>query len=130
LRIQGLSVVFYFFKESGAINMSDSSPYVLTQRLERAVTIVLTGIDLFNLKTPATRVTQSLKKRLIEARLDVRDYELSETREEQLTAANKGKRSLEKVRKDILVASEYDIFNPVDVAQITAQLEIISEQLV
>jgi hypothetical protein len=92
--------------------------------------IVLTGIDLFNLETPALRVTHSLKKRLIEARLDVRDYELSETREEQLRGASRGKRRLEEVRKDILAASEYDIFSPVDVAQITAQLEIISEQLV
>lgn len=110
--------------------MSDSSPYLLTQNLERAVSIALTSIDPFNLEATAVRVTQSLKKRLIEARLDVRDYELSETREEQLKEARKGKRRLEEVRKDILAASEYGIFGPVDVAQITAQLEIISERLV
>lgn len=110
--------------------MPNSSPYLLAQRLERTITSVLSGVDLFSLETPVARVIHSLKKRLIEARLDVRDYELSESREEQLKDAISGKRKLEEVRKDILSASEYNIFNPVDVAQITAQLELISEQLV
>lgn len=91
---------------------------------------VLTRIDLFDIEAPAVRITQSLKKRLIEARLDIRDYELSETREEQLNDASSGKRKLEELRKDILAASEYNIFSPVDVAQLTAQLELIVERLV
>lgn len=110
--------------------MPYSSPYLLTQSLERSVMGVLTRIDLYNLEAPAARVTHSLKKRLIEARLDIRGYELSETREEQLKGASGGRRKLEEIRKDILAASEYNIFNPVDVAQISAQLELISERLV
>ena len=126
-----LKLSFFISKQLSTINnMPHSSPYLLSQSLERAIMSILAGIDLFELDTQATRLTHSLKKRLIEARLDARDYELSETREEQLKDARDGRRKLEEVRKDILAASEYNIFSPVDVAQLTAQVELISEQLV
>lgn len=66
---------------------------------------------------------------MVEARLDVRDYELSETRKEQLKNAAAAKKRLEKVRKDILAASEYNIFSAVDVAQFTGDIDHINERL-
>jgi hypothetical protein len=70
-----------------------------------------------------------LKNDLIDARLDIRDYELSETREDQLRRARDANKRLERIRKSILAASEYNVFNAVDVAQLTAQLEQIIENL-
>ncbi|MBC7581610.1 hypothetical protein H7097_01945 [Aeromicrobium sp.] len=70
-----------------------------------------------------------LKNNLIDARLDIRDYEFSETRAEQQGHVKQVYESLEKVRGDILTASEYNVFNAVDVAQFTAQLEQIIEQV-
>ena len=75
------------------------------------------------------RVVASLKSELTDARLDIRDYELSETREEQLGKVRDAKRRLELIRKGILAASEYNIFTAIDVAQLTAQLEQISENV-
>ncbi len=100
------------------------------QSLERAVMSILTKLDLYELDSSALRTTHNLKKRLIEVRLDVRDYELSETREEQERNATNGQRKLEEVRQAILASSEHNIFNPVDVAQLTAQVELISELLI
>lgn len=66
---------------------------------------------------------------MAEARLDVRDYELSETRDEQLKNAATAQKRLVKVRKDILAASEYNIFSAVDVAQFTGDIDHINERL-
>jgi hypothetical protein len=110
--------------------MSYRSPYELAKKLETAVTSVLTGVDVYDLDSQATAIIVSLKRRLTEARLQARDYEMSDTREEQLTCAFSAKRKLEEVRKDIVTVSQYDVFSPVDVAQFSAQTELISDQLV
>jgi propanediol dehydratase small subunit len=109
--------------------MSSASPYILIKSLEGIVTSVLSTVDIYDLDAQAVKTVTSLQKQIIETRLDVRDYELSETREEQLKYAKSSKHQLEMVRKNILAASEYNIFGPVDVAQLTAQLELITEKL-
>jgi hypothetical protein len=109
--------------------MSNASPYTLIKSLEGAITSALSVVDIYDLDARVAKIIISLQKQIIETRLDVRDYELSETREEQLKYAKISKRQLEVVRKDILTASEYNIFGPVDVAHLTAQLELVTEKL-
>jgi len=109
--------------------MSNVSPYILIKSLEGAITSALSGVDVYSLDARVARIVTALQKQIIETRLNVRDYELSETREEQLKYAKNSKRQLEAVRKDILMASEYNIFGPVDVAHLTAQLELVAEKL-
>lgn len=98
--------------------------------LEAAVGAVLSSLDVFSLPAAERRVVTLLQRELVDARLDIRDYELSETREEQLRKAAESRKRLDKIRKNILAASEFNVFGAVDVAQLTASLEQISENIV
>lgn len=75
------------------------------------------------------KIVAAIKRELVDCRLDIRDYELSETRAEQLNNAKNAQKRLDDLRKYILSASEYDIFGAVDVAQLTAQLDQIAEYI-
>lgn len=74
-------------------------------------------------------MVSSLKREMADARLDARDYELSETRAEQLENAAHAKKRIEDIRKAVLTASEKNLFSAIDVAHITAQLEQASSFL-
>jgi hypothetical protein len=108
----------------------EQSPFILVKRLETQVRATLVALDLYNLPADERKVVKSLRSLLADSRLDTRDYELSETRDEQLRYAKQAKERLDVVRKHILLASEYNIFGAVDVAQLTAQIETIGERLI
>ncbi len=78
---------------------------------------------------PEQKAVARLSNDLTDARLDIRDYEMSDTRAEQLRHSKQAVARLEKVRKAILALSEYNVFTAVDVAQLSAQLEQISENV-
>jgi hypothetical protein len=105
------------------------SPFLLIKALEVQLNGVLSALDVYELPASERKIVKTLKNDLVDVRLDIRDYELSETRAEQLAKARDSRRRLEKVRKGILTASEYNVFNAVDVAQFTAQLEQIMDNI-
>jgi hypothetical protein len=105
------------------------SPFVLTTQLASELKGRLSAIDVYQLPAPERKIVTDLQHNLADARLDTRDYELSETRDEQLDNAKVAKKRLTKVRKDILAASEYNIFSSIDVAQLTATIDHITERL-
>jgi len=107
----------------------DTSPFLLIKSLETQLSRVLSAIDVFDLPMAEQKLIIGLKTELTDARLDIRDYELSETRNAQLGKARDAKKRLEKIRKGILAASEYNVFGAADVAQVSAQLEQIIENL-
>lgn len=109
--------------------MDNSSPFLMIKRLEIQLNGVLSALDILDLPAGERKIVTVLKSDLVDARLDVRDYELSETRDEQLRHAREAIKRLERIRKGILSASEYNIFSAVDVAQLTAQLEQIIENV-
>ena len=109
--------------------MDTGSPFLLVKGLETQLSSVLSALDIFSLPKAEQKLVSGLKRDIVDARLDIRDYELSETRSEQLKNAVAAHKRLEHIRKGILAASEYDVFTAVDVAQLTAQLEQISENV-
>lgn len=109
--------------------MKNLSPFLLVKSLETRVSGVLSAFDLFDLEAAEQKVVRGLRAEIIDARLDIRDYELSETRDEQLRKAKEARVRLDHIRKLILAASEYNIFSAVDVAQLTAELEQIIENV-
>ena len=109
--------------------MENNSPFLLIKRLETHLNGVLSALDIFDLPAGERKIITLLKSDLVDARLDVRDYELSETRDEQIKKATEAKKRLERLRKGILAASEYNVFSAIDVAQLTAQLEQIIENI-
>jgi len=107
----------------------NTSPFLLTKRLETHLREALSGIDVYGLEPAPRKVVTDLRRRIVDARLDTRDYELSETREEQLKYARAAKKRLSGVRKDILAASEYNMFSAIDVALITGTIDQIVERI-
>ena len=105
------------------------SPFLMIKALDTQLRGTLSRLDVASLPLSEQKVVRALRNDLTDARLDVRDYELSETREEQLRKAKEAKARLSKVRKEILTASEYNVFSAVDVAQLSAQIEQIIEKL-
>ncbi len=109
--------------------MELATVYVLTKRLAADITRILSRTDISLLAKDEAKVLQSLKRDLADARLDVRDYELAETRAEQGKLADVAKQRLESIRSDMLLASQFNVFGTVDIAQLTATIDRITTQL-
>lgn len=109
--------------------MGQESPFLLVKQLETQLNSTLTAIDIYSLPAKEARLIKVLRQEMTDVRLDTRDYELSETRNEQLKCAEAAKKRLEQVRRHLLAASEYNVFSAVDVALVSAQLEQIIDQL-
>jgi hypothetical protein len=107
----------------------DKSPFLGIKQLEVQINGKLSSVDLYELERPQQKIVATLKRELVDCRLDIRDYELSETRDEQLKNAKHAHKRVDALRAQILSASEYDLFGAVDVAQLTAQLEQIAEYI-
>lgn len=107
--------------------MENTSPFLAMQQVERLLKALLRTVDTDLLSTDERRVVSSMRQLTIDARLDIRDYELSETRDEQLKMMHTAKRRVAKLEASIVAASS--VFGPADVAQLSAQLEQIQGRL-
>lgn len=105
------------------------SPFLLAQKLERQLVFHLARLDRDCMSPQAVAILDLLKREMTDARLDIRDYELSETRAEQLAKAKDAKQRLASVSTNILLASEQGMFGAADVAHISAQLEQIGNKI-
>ena len=107
----------------------EQSPFLLIRGLETRINAALSAFDMYAFEAAQQKVLKMLKRELTDARLDIRDYELSETRDVQLKNAAAGKKRLESLRKLILAASDFGVFGAADVADLTAQLDQIEARL-
>ena len=107
--------------------MENASPFLAMQRVEGQIKALLRSIDTELLEPGEKKAVAILRRLAIDTRLDIRDYELSETREEQLKCAAAAKKQLTKLQAAILAAGP--AFGPADVAQLTAQIEQINETI-
>lgn len=103
--------------------MEYHSPFLAMQQAERQIKTQLRSVDIDLLEPTEKKAVLSLKRLAVDARIDIRDYELSETRTEQLKYATAAKKDLAKLRGAILAVGS--AFGPADVAQLTAELELI-----
>jgi hypothetical protein len=104
------------------------SPSRRIKQLDAQISNILRKFDLRKLNAKEREVLDRLQQNLVDSRIYTTDYELSETRDGQLKNAKNAKKWLEQARKNILSASEFDIFGAVDVAHLSAQIDqIISE---
>lgn len=108
--------------------MTQTSPFLLVKRLEADVLRLLAQMDVTYLSVEEQQKVARLRNSLIDARLEIQDYELAETREDQLRNAAQSKKYLQKVRVTI-TDNALNVFGAVDVAHLTAQLEQISDRL-
>jgi hypothetical protein len=108
--------------------MDNTSPFLAMQRVEMQLKVLLRSLDVESLGGDEKKATTNIRRLLTDTRLDIRDYELSETRAEQLKHAVEAKKRLAKLQSNILLAST--VFGAADVAQLSAQLEQVNGWLV
>lgn len=108
--------------------------YISPQRLLKDAEDIILGemrsIDIYQTSASEQRLITRIKNQLIDCRLYIRDYESSETRVAQQNIGNKLQIVLNQLLKNILRVSEYNIFSAVDIAQISAQISLIMENIV
>ena len=107
----------------------DKPPSAQAKEIEQAVNINLRQFDLTRLNSSERENLLGLKQDLANARLYANSYELSETPEEQGSNAKHSRQWLAKANKKILKASETNIFGPVDVAHLSAQIDQLKADL-
>ena len=103
--------------------MAEQSLYQQARELETQVGSILATFDPDELPVRDRELTGALKHQLIDARLDVRDYEYAETRADQLRHAKDGRERLKAIQQNIVKASEYHLFSAIDVAHLSARIE-------
>ena len=108
--------------------MENVSPFLGMEQVERQLKELLRSIDVDLLDIAEKKAFRSIRQLALDARLDIRDYELSETRDEQLKKMQAAKRRLDKLEKAIVTTGS--LFGAADVAQLSAQIQQISSRLI
>lgn len=75
------------------------------------------------------RLVGSIKHLMADARLDIRDWEMADSRVEMDRGAKEALKRLEQARASILLASEHNLFSAIDIAEITAQFDSVVAEL-
>jgi len=90
---------------------------------------ILSRVDLELYGSGEVKLIGTIKHLLQDARLDIRDWELADSRVEMQKYARDALKRLEQVRASILLASEHDIFTAIEVADISAQFDRAAAEL-
>jgi len=106
-----------------------ASAFDQVKTLDTHVKGIVSTFDIDALMPDERKVLALIKRQLTDFRLDVRDYEYSDTRDEQIRFAGAAQKTENELQKSILQASEHNLFGAVDVAHISAQLQQIIAQL-
>ncbi len=109
--------------------MANKSAHLLAKQLEADINKSLRRVDLQDYDAATRKLLTVLKREATDVRLDARDYEFAETRIEQIKLGAGARKRLEAVRNDMLTASQYNIFSVVEVAELSARVDYLLEQL-
>lgn len=104
-------------------------PSTLARRLATDMVRILSRVDITEQEPEVRRIVGGLKGNLLDMKLDVRDHELAETRTEQLQHGRAGVKRLELIRAGMLAASGYGLVSSVEVAELTARLDRLIDEL-
>jgi len=109
--------------------VGQQSPFVMVRQLESLLQGQLMYIDISLLSSSEQQTVAALRREIVDARMDVRDYELSETRAEQLIKSSEATKSLRGINSAIVGMSNVGVFGAADVALYTAKIEQIIANL-
>ncbi len=108
---------------------ANTSALQKTTLLGRYVGRLLSHVDTDMLDRKGVQLIVTIKQLLADGRLDVRDYEMAENRAEMTRHGKTALERLDAVRINVLQASEQEMFSPIEVAEITTELEVISAEI-
>lgn len=101
---------------------------VLTaQRIDRRIKGILRLVDPEQVSKLERELVRQVKIACNEIRLDVRDYEYAETREEQIKWMKIARHNIRALEGLLLELG--DIFGPADMAELGAQLEMLKQSI-
>jgi len=106
--------------------MTNQSPYQQVRQLSFTLNRLVSQTDLELRPTVVIKMVDALKHSARSAQDTLKEYEMFELEEDvrkQAKALPKAIKSLEKLRENLLKASEYEVVGAVDVAQISAELD-------
>src|SRR5258708_7806176 len=109
--------------------MANSSPSGLVKQIDNQVSRILRQVDWAIVSQQGRAAIGELRRSLAEAKIYSQDYELSEMREEQQDNAKKARKWLSAAHRQILLASEFNVFDAIDVAHLTAQIDQVKADL-
>lgn len=90
---------------------------------------ILNRLDIDLLDHMQLKLVGTIKRLLADTRLDIRDWEMADSREEMQKHAREALKRLEQVRHSILLASEHNIFSPIEIAELSAHFDHIASGL-
>ncbi len=106
--------------------MQGSSPLDQMRRLERQVLGLLAALDVDIIGPATAKAITQLKRNIGDVRLDIRDYEMADSRAELVEFGRNALKRLDTLRSSILRASESGVFSSVDVIEMTTSIDAIS----
>jgi len=109
--------------------MRSYTPSGLVKQIDTQVSMILRKTVWEEVGEKPRKAVLELRQNLADARIYAQDYELSEMRDEQLDNAKKAKKWLERAQQQMLRASEFNVFGPIDVAHLSAQLDQVKADL-
>lgn len=90
---------------------------------------VLSQSNFDSLDRAQVKLVGTIKRLAADARLDIRDWEMADSREEMQRYAHDALKRVDQLRASILLASEHDLFSAIHVADITSQLDAFESEL-
>ncbi|HSX44390.1 MAG TPA: hypothetical protein VLF87_00565 [Patescibacteria group bacterium] len=101
----------------------------LAKDLETRIRGSLRDIDVSEVPKEQHEHITKLRQLVTDSKLDARDYEYAETREEQVRHAKAVKPRLEEIRQHMLRLSEYNMFTAIEIAELGALIEQMIDKL-
>jgi hypothetical protein len=105
------------------------SPLTEIKQAETMIKAVLRRQDLQSFSHADQKTIARLKQDIVDARLDIRDAEYADTGEDYRRNVKEAKQRLAKIIAAILLLSQEGLFSPIEVAELSAKLEIIGSAL-
>jgi hypothetical protein len=109
--------------------MEAKSPSAAIKLVDGQINLIQRQLNLRLLSRKERDNLALLHQNLAEARIYAVDFELSETDEDRIKNVKTAKKWLANAQKRIVTASLTDIFEPVDVAHLSAQIEQVIADL-
>jgi hypothetical protein len=105
------------------------SPFERAKALDGQLRVIVSSFDIDALQSDERGILRTLKSLIIDVRLDIRDYGMAETKQEQDNFARALRKRLEQLEQTIVKAGEYNLVSAIDVAQLSAEAQQIMADL-
>ncbi len=105
--------------------MVNHSPSYRIKQVDTEISLVLRKVEIHKLSQKNRELLAKLQQELNDARIYSRDYEGADNPEDRMKNAAFARKWLKRAHRDMLSASEHNIFGAVEVAQLSAQIDQI-----